>query len=325
MGRNFSFLFLASIVLSTNSNAMEDVPPAFNQIRQRYNLPTADSYGIPQRIQTGHFAELYQPEQIQLTLDPHSPTFYEELKREVLTPAKIYELLPLDKQAEFFSTIREEGSKIDFLPPDIEIRNEVLRKQANLAYAKFLLISLNQATLVIPAALFKSCPATLIVDQQFSPDDDDLSLASKYEKLGLAIKDIEEGLTLRDRADVMSESFSKAGEHFLKAARKSEDAFSVPDLLISSGICYEWSAIHTWHYEQAKEKLGLAQNCIRDGYKSLNNAYREYRTVMAAGRNMQVELAEIKAQLSSYAARIVTWSKKFDPSFFAQLARTYEA
>lgn len=72
----------------------------FDKIRRHYNLPTTDSYGIPEKIQTGYFAELYQSKP-SLTIDPESPTFYTELKGIVLTPAALYELLPIDKQAEF--------------------------------------------------------------------------------------------------------------------------------------------------------------------------------------------------------------------------------
>lgn len=326
MGKNISFLFLASIMLSINSNAMEDTsptPPAFNQIRQRYNLSITDSYGIPEKIQT-RVAESHQPEQVQFTLNPDSATFYEELRETVLTPAALYELLPLDQQAEFFSEIRKEGSQIDLLSSDTEFKNSALRRQANLTYAKFFLTSLNNAISVIPASLFQYCPATLIADQQFSSDDDHSSLAYKYERLGLVIKDTDEGITSRNQHFLMSESFGKAGEHFLAAAKESNDVFSTVDLLISSGICYEWSAVRCLDFKQANEKLKLAQGSFREGYKALPQAYKEYREIITERKRTQAEAAEIKKQLDSYVARIVSWSKEFDPPFYAKLTRTYK-
>lgn len=135
-------------------------------------------------------------------------------------------------------------------------------------YAKFFLTSLNNAVPVIPSSLFRYCPATLIVDQQFSPRDDNSSLAYKYERLGLAIKDMEAGISKRDRHYLMSESFEKAGLHFYNASRESGDTFGAIDLLISSGICYEWSAVQCSDPRQAREKLKLAQGLFKEGFKS---------------------------------------------------------
>lgn len=324
MGKNISFLFLASILLSTNSNAMEDTPSVFNQIRLRYNLPIGNSYNIPEKIQTGHFLELYQPEKPQFTLDPNSSTFYEDLRGTVLTPAALYELLPLEQQGRFFEALQEEGSQIDLFSSVTEFKNNALRRQVNLSYSKFFLTSLNEAIPVIPSSLFQYCPVTLIVDQQFSKQNDHLSLAHKYESLGLAIKDVQEGITTKNRHYLMSESFGKAGDHFFGAAmlaKESGDIFSVPDLLISAGLCYEWSAVRCLNSNQAKEKLRLAQDSIHEGFKALSPAYKGYRKIATEGEHSESELAKIKDQLNSYVTWIVSWSKDFDPLFFNQLSR----
>lgn len=323
MRKNISLLFLASILLTVNSSAMEgippsDIPPKFDSIRRDYQLPTTISYNIPEKLQTGYLTELHAPEEPFTKLNPESPTFYEELRGTVLTPATLYELLPLEAQQQFFDSIREEGSQIDFQSPYV---GSEVRRQSNLLYAKFFLTSLNKAATVIPLSLFRYCPVTLIVDQQFSNRDDHLSLAYKYERLGLSIKDIEEGVSKRNRHYLMSESFGEAGMHFFQAAQTSTDTLNTIDLLISSGICYEWSAIQCLHPQQAGERLKLAQGLFKEGYEFLSQAYKEHRQNVAQGKYTVSEANDIKNKLNAYVTKVVSWSKDFHPQFYEQLRK----
>lgn len=350
MRKKVCFLMLGSFILSTPSFAMEKsnfIPEnsgtshsKVNQIRQHYNLLPSSTYSIPSTLKTGLTVELFGPQIPAIftsgTLDLLTIDFYQVLKENPLTPLEIDNFLPFDKWEEFLQTVQEAGSKIKVNQKGILSTDEendlsveaLLQQQARWQFAKVFMNTLQQALEVIPASLYQYCPASLIVDQQFSPNDGPYELALKYERLGLVIKDLEDKISPSTRHFLMAEAFGKAADYFFVVANQVTDPFAKPDLYFSSGICFGWSAMHC-ESGKVEPTLIKGRGSMQQGYKSLSVAYGTHRQLMVKMGEGEIidpaytleELIAIKEQLATYPKVLLDWSRQYDPDFYSTLGK----